>query len=102
MTFQLQVFDYLRKQRAGAARQGRATKAGMKFFGDARAADNRATLQHERLESSFREIECGDQAVVSGADDDDFMIHHAHDLTQPEPGLMGQLATANVRLLLPV
>ena len=48
-----------------------ATKAWMKFFGDAGAADDLASFEHERFQSRFREIERGDQAIVAGADDDD-------------------------------
>jgi len=43
----------------------------MKLFRDAGTADNVATLEHERLESSFREIESSDQTIMAGANDDD-------------------------------
>src|SRR5436190_841491 len=42
----------------------------MKFFRDGRATHLRAALEDQRLESSFSEIEGGDEAVVSAADDD--------------------------------
>ncbi len=43
----------------------------MKFFRDRRSAHLRAAFEHERLESSFGQIEGGDQTVVSATDDDD-------------------------------
>ena len=42
----------------------------MKFFGDGGPADLGAAFEHQRFESGFGEIEGGDQAVVSAADDD--------------------------------
>ena len=73
MTFQLQVFDDSRQQRAGAAGQCRATKAGMNSFSNAPAADNLASLQNHRFQSGLCQIGRRDQAVVPGADYDDFV-----------------------------
>src|SRR5436190_15899071 len=42
----------------------------MKFFRDRRTTHLRTPLEHERLESGFSEIEGGNEAVVSSADDD--------------------------------
>jgi hypothetical protein len=49
----------------------RGAKAGMKFFGDARAAGNRASFEHERFQSRFGEIAGRDQTIMAGANDDD-------------------------------
>src|SRR5947207_8022097 len=76
MTFQLQVFDDLWQQRPGTAGKDRTTKAGMNFFGDARAADNRPSLKDKRLQSCFREIKSSDQTVMAGADDDNVTFCH--------------------------
>src|SRR5579862_7501019 len=42
----------------------------MKFLGDGCAAGLGPALKNKRLESSFREIERGDESVVTAADDD--------------------------------
>ena len=56
---------------AGVMRERGATEAGMKFFGDGRAAHLGAAFEHQRFQSGFGEIEGGDQTVVSATDDDD-------------------------------
>src|SRR5438128_846771 len=43
----------------------------MKFFGDACAAGNLASFEHERFQSCFGEIARRDQSIMPGADDDD-------------------------------
>jgi hypothetical protein len=48
----------------------------MNFFGDAGAANNLATLQHQRFESCSGEIAGSDKPVVAGTDDDDVVGWH--------------------------
>src|SRR5208282_6539485 len=67
----LHVAHDFRTKRAGAMRQSRAAEAGVKLVSDGGAADLRCALEDERLESSFGQIEGGDEAVVASADDDD-------------------------------
>src|SRR5882672_4560687 len=69
VTMKLEVMNNLRRQRPRAAGERRA-KAWMKFFGRAGATDRLAALKQERFESRPGEIISGDQAVVTGADDD--------------------------------
>ncbi len=71
MLLQLHVAHDVSAERARVMRQRRATEAGMKFFGDGRAAHLGAAFQHQRFESRFGEVEGGDQTVVPAADDDD-------------------------------
>ena len=55
------------RQHIGA---GRGAEAGRELLGDAGAADERTSLQHQRLEAGLGQVEGGDQAVVAAADDD--------------------------------
>ena len=85
MFLQLHVADDVRADRACRVSQGRAAKARMEFVGDRSPADLRAAFEHERLESSLRQIKSGDQPVVTAADDDDIPLaigrHYAAPLT---------------------
>ena len=45
----------------------------MKFLGDRAAANMFAPLQHSRLESAFRQVKCGNQRVVTAADQQNFV-----------------------------
>ena len=71
---QLHVADDVGTQRPGGVRKRGAAEAGMKFFGDGRAAGLRAALEHQRLESGFGQVEGGDQPVVAATDDDDVAV----------------------------
>ena len=46
----------------------------MEFFGDGCSADLRSAFEHQRLEARLRQIEGGDQSVVTAADDDDVAL----------------------------
>jgi hypothetical protein len=48
------------------------------FFRDATAADNRAAFEHERRKPGAREIGCGRQAVMAGADYDRVIFFPRH------------------------
>ena len=71
MARELHVADDVGAERAGGVRERGAAEAGVKFFGDGGATDLGAAFEDEGLESGFGKIEGGDEAVVSGADDDD-------------------------------
>ena len=71
VTFKLHVAHDIGAQRAGGMRERGTAKAGMKFLRDGGAADLRAALEYERLESGLGQIKCGDQTVVAATDDDD-------------------------------
>jgi hypothetical protein len=55
----------------------------MKFIGDGGAADLFTALEDKRFESGFGQIECGDQAVVAAADDEDVAGVHREALSVP-------------------
>ena len=74
MFFQLHVADNIGTQRSGDVRESGAAEAGMKFFGDGRAAGLSAALQHQRLESGLRQVEGGDQSVMAATDDHDVAL----------------------------
>ena len=76
MLLQLHVADDVGTQRPGRVCQRGAAEAGMKFFGDGRAARLSAALQHQRLVSGFGQIESGDQSVMAATDDDDVAVRH--------------------------
>jgi hypothetical protein len=65
-----EVADDLRPEHARDVRRGRRATAGRDLLGDARAADDRAALEHERREPRPREVRGRRQAVVPGAHDD--------------------------------
>ena len=71
MLLQLHIAYDVGAEGAGVMRERRAAEAGMKFFGNGRAAHLGAAFEHQRFESGFGEIEGGDQAVVTATDDDD-------------------------------
>jgi hypothetical protein len=48
----------------------------MEFFGDAGSANNRTTLEDDRLQAGFSEIERRNQAIVPAADNDDVALVH--------------------------
>src|ERR1700687_5300569 len=70
MLLQLHVASDVGAERAGVMRERGAAEAGMKVFGDGRAAYLGAAFEHQRFESCFGEIEGGDQTIVSATDDD--------------------------------
>jgi hypothetical protein len=76
MTFELEIFDNLRRQGARALGECRRTKAWMELFGDTRAAGNLASFEHDRFQTGPGEIAGGDQAIMAGADDDDVIGWH--------------------------
>ncbi len=57
-------------ERADGVRERGSAIAGVKLFGDGAATDNFAAFENDGFESAFREIESGDECVVSAADDD--------------------------------
>ena len=69
--FEPHVAHDRRPQRSDRVRQRRTFEPWRDFLGHRRAADDRSTLEHERLQSGFCQIERGREAVVAGADDDD-------------------------------
>src|SRR5207249_802380 len=71
---ELHVAHDVRADRSGGVRERRAAEAGMKFFGDGGSAGLRAPFENERLESGFRKVERGDEAVVTASDDDDVAL----------------------------
>src|ERR1700689_1911939 len=50
---------------------GGAFEAGMKFLGAGGAADEVAAFEDERLVAFFREVESGDERVVTATENDD-------------------------------
>ena len=77
---QLEVAFDLRQQQADHVGGGRATVARCKFFGNAGAADQAATLQHQDLASRPGQVSRADQAVMTRADDDDVGARHVPNL----------------------
>ena len=74
-------------------RQPGAAKSGMKFLGDGAAADDRATLQHERLVSSLGQIKGSNQPIVSGSENDDVAcLWHKRVVPGLEPVITGAYA----------
>src|SRR5208283_2816288 len=71
---QIHISHNVRPDGTGAMGQLRTAKAGMKFLRNRAAADYRPAFEHEGLESSFGEIEGGDQPVVSCAEDNDVAL----------------------------
>ena len=57
-------------QRADGVGESGGAEAGMEFFGDGAATDEFAALENKGLESTFGEIEGGDERVVTTADED--------------------------------
>ena len=45
----------------------------MKFFRDRSAAHHQPALQHQRLKPAFRQVKCGDQRVMTAANEHDFL-----------------------------
>src|SRR5262245_41027576 len=78
MVLEFQIVSNLRQQRARGGCETRTAEAGIKFFSDASAADNFATLKHEWPQSRPREIVRGDETVVTGSDDDDVVLCTFH------------------------
>src|SRR5208337_5532420 len=71
---QIHISHNVRPGGSGAVGQFRAAKTGMEFLRNGAAADYRPAFEHEGLESSFGEIEGGDQPVVSCAEDNDVAL----------------------------
>ena len=82
MARELHVFDDFGRERAAGVSERGTAEAGMKFFGDGGAADDRAAFENERLVALLREVEGGDEGVVSAADDDD-VARSGHGLVSP-------------------
>ena len=59
-----------------------AAKSGMEFRGDGAPSHGGLTFHDQRFEAGFSQIKCGDQPVVSGADDDD-VASFGHRLAAP-------------------
>ena len=70
---ELQIAHEGRSERAERMRERRASKSRGDFLSDYCTADDRASLEDERLQPRFGEVEGGGQAVVTGADDDDWI-----------------------------
>ena len=70
MLVEAQVARDVGTKRADGVRKRGSAKAGMKFLGDGAAANDFAAFENERLEAAFREIERGDECVVTAADDE--------------------------------
>jgi hypothetical protein len=71
---ELHVLDNGGEQRAAGVRYGGTFEAGMKFLGDGGAADDRPAFEDEGLVAFLREIEGGDESVVSAAENDDVAL----------------------------
>jgi len=71
MLWQVHICPNVRADRSSSMSESGAAEAGMKFLGDGAAADDGPAFQYQRLESGLGEIERGDEAVVSCAEDDD-------------------------------
>jgi hypothetical protein len=71
MLWQIHVCHNVRADWSRGVSEPGAAEARMKFFGDGAAADNGPSFEYQGLESGLGEIERGDQAVVSCAEDDD-------------------------------
>jgi hypothetical protein len=54
----------------------------MEFAGDRRPSNFETALEDQRFESSFRQVEGGDEAVVASADDDDFAGRVGHSVRE--------------------
>jgi hypothetical protein len=71
MLLQLQIAHYIGPNGTGGMSQRGATKTGVKFIGNGRAANLFAAFQHQRFESSFGQIKSRYQPIVATSDDDD-------------------------------
>src|SRR5580704_7480367 len=60
----------VRAKRPSGVRERRSVKSRMKFLGNRSAADDFAALQHQRLESAFRQVERADKRIMTAADND--------------------------------
>ena len=74
MARQIELADDLGPQQRDDVRADGELEAGEDLFGDRRAAEHVAPLEHEHLAPRARQIGGGDQAVVAAADDDDVVI----------------------------
>src|SRR4029077_14152805 len=72
---ELHVFEDRSKRRAAGMRERGATETGMKFFGDGRAANDRAAFENERPKTFLGEIKRGDEGVVSRAENHDIALN---------------------------
>ena len=68
--FELHVRSDVGSKRPDGVRECGGAKAGMKFFGDGAAADEFAALKDQGLETTFGEVERGDERIVTAADED--------------------------------
>ena len=74
---QVQVADDLGPEQAVHVRGSRDLEPGPDFFGDAGAADDVPPLEDEHRHPGPRKVARGDEAVVSGPDDDD-VVRNGH------------------------
>jgi len=65
-----------RAERTGVVRERDEAEAILGGFGDGRAADHGAALEHHALDPGARQIARGDETVVPGADDDHLARSH--------------------------
>src|ERR1051326_5943978 len=70
VTLKGKIKNNLRQERTSVIGK-RSAKAWMEFFGGAGAAGYLPALEHQRFQSSFREISSSYEPVVAGADNDD-------------------------------
>ena len=61
-------------QQRDDVRADRELEAGKDLFGDRRAAEHVAPLEHEHLAARARQVGGVDEAVVAAADDDDVVV----------------------------
>ena len=79
---EVEIGDDFRMQQAHQVAEGRGPEAGRERFGDGRATDDRAALEHQRLLAGAGEIGGAGQPVVSGSDDDG-VVSLDHPLDRP-------------------
>src|SRR5258706_4574163 len=74
--FQLEILNQLRRKRTGTAGEQRTFETRMDFFSDAGTADLLASFEDDRFKPGPREIVSRNQAIMSGANDDDVLECH--------------------------
>ena len=81
MARQIEVANDLRPQQRNYVGADRELEAGKDFFGDGRAAEHMAALEHQNFLAGAREISGVDQAVVAAADHD-YVVFSCHMVLQ--------------------
>src|SRR5436190_752789 len=94
---ELELADDLRAQQAHHVREDGEAKAGEYFLAHRRAAYALATLEHQHLAASAREVGGTGEPVVAAADDNDVVGLHAFFLCGSKKGFLATRALARLR-----